>query len=163
MPSNNVFQYSKIRTRNKVRRKALNRKKNGIQLVLESGIHCAGIRNPESSTRNPKSKTVLDSVTWGDLSRFSSNVKTISVAETGISTLRTPRSCRNFCHVRGLKIALILLLRHFWTLNFSSLKQRKGNNIYKLTQAWNSERSSYKYSMWQRTNVRTFWVCLQQR
>ena len=69
--------------------------------------------NPESSTRDPESKTVLDSVTWGDLSRFSSNVKTISVAETRISTLRTPRSCRNFCHVRGLKIALILLLRHF--------------------------------------------------
>ena len=60
-------------------------------------------------------------------------------------------------------IALVLLLRHFWTLNFSSLKQRKGNNIYKLTQTWNSECSSYKYSMWQRTNVRTLRVCLQQR
>ena len=60
--------------------------------------------------------------------------------------------CRNFC----LKIALILLLRHFWTSNFSSLKQRKGNNIYKLTQTWNSECTSYKYSMWQRTNVRGF-------
>ena len=92
-----------------------------------------------------------------------SNVKTISAAETGISTASTPRSCRNFCHVLGLKIALILLLRHFWTLNVSSLKQRKGNNIYKLTQTWNSECSSYKYSMWQRTNVRTLRVCLQQR
>ena len=97
------------------------------------------------------------------LSRFSSSVKTISAAETGISTASTPRSCRNFCYVLGLKIALILLLRHFWTLNFSSLKQRKGNNIYKLTQTWNSECSSYKYSMWQRTNVRTLRVCLQQR
>ena len=97
------------------------------------------------------------------LSRFSSNVNTISAAETGISIASTPRSCRNFCHVLGLKIALILLLRHFWTLNVSSLKQRKGNNIYKLTQTWNSECSSYKYSMWQRTNVRTLRVCLQQR
>ena len=84
-------------------------------------------------------------------------------AETRISTASTPRSCRNFCHTFGLKIALILLLRHFWTLNFSSLKQRKGNNIYKLTQTWNSLCSSYKYSMWQRTNVRTLRVCLQQR
>ena len=84
-------------------------------------------------------------------------------AETRISTGSTPRSCRNFCHIFGLKIALILLLRHLWTLNFSSLKQRKGNNIYKLTQTWNSLCSSYKYSMWQRTNVRTLRVCLQQR
>ena len=89
------------------------------------------------------------------LSRFSSNVKTISAAETEISTASTARSWR--------KIAVILLLRHFWTLNFSSLKQWKGNNIYKLTQTWNSECSSYKYSMWQRTNVRTLRVCLQQR
>ena len=74
-----------------------------------------------------------------------------------------PMLTRNFCHVLGFKIALILLLRHFWTLNVSSLKQRKGNNIYKLTQTWNSECSSYKYSMWQRTNVRTLRVCLQQR
>ena len=97
------------------------------------------------------------------LARFSSNVKTISAAETGISTASTPRSCRNFCYVLGLKIALILLLRHFWTLNFSSLKKQKGNNIYKLTQTWNSECSSYKYSIWQRTNVQTLRVCLQQR
>ena len=93
--------------------------------------------------------------------RFSSNVNTISAAEMGISTASTPCSCRNFCHVLGLKIALILLLRHFWTLNFSSLKQR--NNIYKLTQTWNSKWSSYTYSTWQRTNVRTLRVCLQQK
>ena len=92
--------------------------------------------------------------------RFSSNVKIISAAETGISTASTPRSCRTFCHVLGLKIALILLRRHFWTLNFSSLKQRKGNNIYKLTQTWNSGECSW-YSIWQRTNVRTLRVCLQ--
>ena len=63
----------------------------------------------------------------------------------------------------ALKSVFILLLRHFWTLNVSSLKQRKGNNIYKLTQTWNSECRSYKYSMWQRPNVRTLRVCLQQR
>ena len=74
-----------------------------------------------------------------------------------------PMLTRNFFHVLGLKIALILLLRHFWTLNVSSLKQRKGNNIHKLTQTWNSDCSLYKYSMWQRTNVRTLRVCLQQR
>ena len=50
MPSNNVFQYTKIQTPNKVRRKALKpEKKNGIQLFLESGIHCAGIQNPRLS------------------------------------------------------------------------------------------------------------------
>ena len=54
----------------KVRRKELKPEKNTIRLFLESGIHCAGIRNPESSTRdpestawNPESKTVLDSLT----------------------------------------------------------------------------------------------------
>ena len=97
------------------------------------------------------------------LLRLSSNVNTISAAETEISTASTPCSCRNFCHVLGLKIALILLLRHFWTLNFSSLKQRKRNNNYKLRQTWNSECSSYKYSTWHRTNVRTLRVCLQQK
>ena len=54
MPSNNVFQYNKIRTRNEVRRKALKPEKNGIQLFLESGIHCAGIRNPAPGIRNPR-------------------------------------------------------------------------------------------------------------
>ena len=87
----------------------------------------------------------------------------IQLLAKGISTASHPCSCRNFCHVLGLKIALILLLRHFWTLNFWSLKQRKENNIYKLTQTWNSECSSCTYSMWQRTNVRTLRVCLQQR
>ena len=55
MPSNNVFQYSKIRTRNELRRKALKQeKKIGIQLFLESGIHYAGIRNPLPGIRNPQ-------------------------------------------------------------------------------------------------------------
>ena len=67
MPSNNVFQYSKIQTENEVRRKALKPEKNGIHLFLESGIHCAGIRNPVLRIRNPESKTVLDSLTWGDV------------------------------------------------------------------------------------------------
>ena len=37
------------------------------------------------------------------------------------------------------KIALILLLRHFWTLNLSSFNQRKKNNIYSLARTCNSE------------------------
>ena len=41
-----------------------------------------------------------------------------------------------FCHALDLNITLILLLRHFLTLNVSSSKQRKGNNIYKLTRPW---------------------------
>ena len=54
MPSNNVFQYSKIRTRKRSAKKSIKTgKKNGIQLFLESGIHCAGIRNPVPGIRNP--------------------------------------------------------------------------------------------------------------
>ena len=45
----------------------------------------------------------------------------------------------HFCHALGLKIALILLLRHFWTLNLSSFNQRKKNNIYRLARTCNSE------------------------
>ena len=63
------------------------------------------------------------------LSRFSSNVKTISAAEKGIHYKHS--SFLQFCHALGLKIALILLVRNFGTLNFSSFEQRKGNNIYK--------------------------------
>ena len=37
-----------------------------------------------------------------------------------------------FYHALGLEIDLILLLRHFWTLNYPSFKQQKGNEIYKL-------------------------------
>ena len=62
----------------------------------------------------------------------------------------------------ALKSLLFICSDIFWTLNFSSVKQRKGNNIYKLTQTRNSECSSYKYSMWQRTNARTLRVRLQQ-
>ena len=95
------------------------------------------------------------------LSRFSSNVKTISAAEKGIHYKHS--SFLQFCHTLGLKIALILLLRHFWTLNFSSFKQRKGNNIFNQRELERASCSSCKYSMWQRTDVRTLRVCLQQR
>ena len=71
MPSKKVFQYSKIRTRNKVRRKALKPGKKRNQALF--GIRNPLCRNPESSTRNsestawnPESKTVLDSLTWGE-------------------------------------------------------------------------------------------------
>ena len=51
MPSNNVFQYSKIRTRKRSAKKSIsNWKKNGIQLFLESGIQYpgSGIHSMES-------------------------------------------------------------------------------------------------------------------
>ena len=55
MPSNNVFQYSKIRTRKRSAKKSIKTgQQNGIQLFLESGIHCAGIRNPVPGIRNPQ-------------------------------------------------------------------------------------------------------------
>ena len=60
-------------------------------------------------------------------------VKTISAAQAGISTTSNPRSCGSDM-LLALKIALILLLRHFLTLNFSSFKQKKGKNIYRLAQ-----------------------------
>ena len=72
MPSKNVFQYSKIRTRNEVRRKALKPGEKNWNPAL-FGIRNPLCRNPESSTRNsestawnPQSKTVLDSLTWGE-------------------------------------------------------------------------------------------------
>ena len=72
MPSNNVFQYSKIRTRNEVRRKALKPEKKWNPALF--GIRNPVCWNPESITRNPEStawnpesKTVLDFLTWGDL------------------------------------------------------------------------------------------------
>ena len=51
MPSKNVFQYSKIRTRNKVRRKALKPGKKMDPAFF--GIRNPLCWNPESSTRNP--------------------------------------------------------------------------------------------------------------
>ena len=53
---------------------------------------------------------------------------------------------------------MLLLIRQFWTLNLSSFKQRKGNNIYRLARTW----SSYKYSN-VAENGRTLKVSLQQR
>ena len=59
---NNVFQYSKIRTR-----KALKQKKTlfGIRNPLSWNPE-SSIRNPESTGWNPESKTVMDSLTWGE-------------------------------------------------------------------------------------------------
>ena len=37
-----------------------------------------------------------------------------------------------FCYALGLKIDLILLLRHFWTLDYLTFKQQKGNKIHKI-------------------------------
>ena len=48
MPSNNVFQYNKIRTRNEVRRKALKQEKKWNPALF-------GIRNPLCWTQYPES------------------------------------------------------------------------------------------------------------
>ena len=71
MPSNNVFQYNKIRTRNEVRRKALKpEKKWNLALFGIRNPLCwnpeSSTRNPESTAWNPESETVLDSLTWGE-------------------------------------------------------------------------------------------------
>ena len=71
MPSNNVLQYTKIRTRNEVGRKALKPEKKWNPALF--GIRNPLCWNPESSTQNPEStawnpesKTVLDSLTWSE-------------------------------------------------------------------------------------------------
>ena len=71
MPSNNVFQYSKIRTRKRSAKKSIKTGKkmesssfwNPESTVLESEIQYpeSGIHSMES-----ESKTVLDSLTWGE-------------------------------------------------------------------------------------------------
>ena len=72
MPSNNVFQYSKIRTRKRSAKKSIKTGQKKWNPAL-FGIRNPPCWNPESSTRNPEStawtpesKTVLDSLTWGD-------------------------------------------------------------------------------------------------
>ena len=49
---------------NKVRRKELKPEKNGIHLFLESGIHCAGIRNPVPAIRNPQHGIQNPRLSW---------------------------------------------------------------------------------------------------
>ena len=65
MPSNNVFHYSKIRARKRSAKKSIKTgKKNGIQLFLESGIHCVGIRNPVPGIRNPQHGIQNPRLSW---------------------------------------------------------------------------------------------------
>ena len=71
MPSNNVFQYSKIRTRKRSAKKSIKTGKKWNPPLF--GIRNPLCWNPESSTRdpestawNPESKTVLDSLTQGE-------------------------------------------------------------------------------------------------
>ena len=61
---NNVFQYSKIRTRKQNAKKSIKTEKK-----LESSPFWnpeSSSWNPESTAWNPESKTVMDSLTWGD-------------------------------------------------------------------------------------------------
>ena len=68
---NNVFQYSKIRTRKRNAKESIKTVKNwnpalfGIQNPLCWNPE-SSTRNPESTAWNPESKNVLDSLTWGD-------------------------------------------------------------------------------------------------
>ena len=65
MHSNNVFQYSKIRTRKRNAKKSIKtEKKIGIQPFLESGIHWAGIRNPVVGIRNPQRGIQNPRLSW---------------------------------------------------------------------------------------------------
>ena len=70
---NNVFQYSKIRTRKRNAKKSIKTEKNwnpvlfGIRNPLSWNPESSN-RNPESTVGNPESKTVMDSLTWGDKS-----------------------------------------------------------------------------------------------
>ena len=68
---NNIFQYSKIRTRKRHSKKSIKTEK--IWNPALFGIRNPLSWNPESSTRNrestgwnPESKTVMDSLTWGE-------------------------------------------------------------------------------------------------
>ena len=69
---NNVFQYSKTRTRKRNAKKGIKTEKNwnpalfGIRNPLSWNPE-SSTRNPESTGWNPESKTVMDSLTWGDL------------------------------------------------------------------------------------------------
>ena len=70
---NNDFQYSKIRTRKRNAKKSIKRKKIwnpalfGIRNPLSWNPESSN-QNPESTGWNPESKTVMDSLTWGDAS-----------------------------------------------------------------------------------------------
>ena len=72
MHSNNVFQYSKIRTRKRNAKKSIKTVKNwnpalfGIRNPLCWNQE-SSTRNPESTAWNPESKNVLDSLTWGEM------------------------------------------------------------------------------------------------
>ena len=68
---NNVFQYSKIRTRKRNAKKSIKTEKIwnpalfGIRNPLSWNPESSN-RNPESTGWNPESKTVMDSLTWGE-------------------------------------------------------------------------------------------------
>ena len=64
MPSTNVFQLTRFEHENEVRRKALKPEKKWNPTLF--GIQNPLCWNPESTAWNPESKTVLDSLTWGE-------------------------------------------------------------------------------------------------
>ena len=64
MHCNNVFQYSKIRTRKRNAKKSIKTVKIGTQRFLESGIHCAGIGNPVPGILSPQRGIQNPRISW---------------------------------------------------------------------------------------------------
>ena len=66
MRSNNVFQYSKIRTRKRNAKKSIKTVKNWNPALFWNPE--SSTRNPESTAWNPESKNVLNSLKWDETS-----------------------------------------------------------------------------------------------
>ena len=58
------FNMARFEHVNKVRRKELKPEKNGVHLFLESGILCAGIRNPVPGIGNPQHRIQNPRLSW---------------------------------------------------------------------------------------------------
>ena len=78
---------------NKVRRKELKPEKNGMHLFLESGIHCAGIRNPVPPIRNPQHGIQNPRLSWIPLDGAIKCIMSIMLIECLVS------SCKNNCKI----------------------------------------------------------------
>ena len=91
----------------------------------------------------------LPTSTTLSFSRFGSNGKTTWAAKARISTTSTPRSCSS-AMLLALKSPLFFCLDIWGPQTF-----RASNSELEIASC-----SSYKYCMWQRTDVRTLGVCL---
>ena len=124
---NNVFQYSKIRTRKRNAKKSIKTEK--IWNPALFGIRNPLSWNPESSTRNPEStgwdsesKTVMDSLTWGEIQVAWIGLRTESRRSTSISSKTTPESSwlLNLCQVARRELVFHKLFSSLLTVKSSS-------------------------------------------